>query len=201
MDGSLRPGESLLDTALAEHLGVSRTPVREAIRRLEAKGLVESSANRWTRVAKIPPEEAEMIYPIIWTLEKLAMSMAIGKLKDDDFKRMEEANKALQAALESNDPVAASKADAAFHRAFVEPSGNPHLVNILEDLKVRYRRVEVYYFERPFSYGEDSIKEHNSIIAALKSGDIAAAEAILHSNWERSLKRFRTVQKDAQETG
>ena len=69
MEGELRPGEKLLDKELAEKMGVSRTPVREALRRLEDKNLVESSANRWTRVTDISVEEPAMIYPIIWTLE------------------------------------------------------------------------------------------------------------------------------------
>ena len=72
MEGELRPGEKLLDTELAENLGVSRTPVREALRRLEDKALVEAAANRWTRVTKITVDAAELIYPIIWSLEPLA---------------------------------------------------------------------------------------------------------------------------------
>ena len=65
MEGELRPGEKLLDKELAESMGVSRTPVREAMRRLEDKGLVESAANRWTRVSEVSIHESEKIYPII----------------------------------------------------------------------------------------------------------------------------------------
>ncbi len=193
MMGVLRPGEKVVDKELAEHLGVSRTPVREAIRRLEDKGLVESSANRWTRIAQIPSTEPEMIYPIIWTLEQLALSTAIGAMTDDDFCKMDHANTALATALQGNDPVAASKADEEFHAVFIQRSQNIHLINILKDLKIRYRRLEVNYFGGT-ACGDVSVEEHKSIISALKSGDIARAGAIIHSNWERSLERFRHLE-------
>lgn len=193
MDGTLRPGEKIVDKELAEHMGVSRTPVREALRRLEDKGLVESAANRWTRVSEIPSTEPEMIYPIIWTLEKLALSIAIGSMTEEDLRKMEQANNEMKSALENNDPVAASKADKDFHDVLIERSQNFHLINILADLKIRYRRLEVNYFEA-LSYGESSIEEHQTIISALKNRDIALADKTIHSNWKRSLERFRAIE-------
>ena len=104
MEGELRPGEKLLDKVLAESMGVSRTPVREALRRLEDKGLVESAANRWTRVSEVSIDEPVKIYPIIWTLEELAVSEAIGKMSGADFTAMEKANDKLRGALAAEDP-------------------------------------------------------------------------------------------------
>ena len=192
MDGVLRPGEKIVDKELAEHLGVSRTPVREALRRLEDKGLIDSAANRWTRISPIPPKEPEMIYPVIWTLEKLALSEASVHLSRPDFKQMEAANEALKTAFEKEDPVAASKADGDFHGVFIRQSKNDILIDMLEQLKIRYRRLEVNYFEGT-AYWDSSIKEHAAIIAALKTGDLAGADALIHSNWQRSLERFRTL--------
>jgi len=200
MEGYLRPGEKIVDKELAEHMGVSRTPVREALRRLEDRGLVESSANRWTRVSKIPSKEPEMIYPIIWTLEKLALSIAIRTMSEEDFTKMEQANNELKAALESNDPVAASKADAQFHGIFLERSQNAHLIDIIKDLKIRYRRLEVNYFDG-LSIAESSIEEHKAIISALRTGDIALAEKIIHSNWKRSLERLKAVEENRKNNG
>jgi DNA-binding GntR family transcriptional regulator len=88
--------------------------------------------------------------------------------------------------------VAASKADKDFHEIFIERSQNLHLINILEDLKIRYRRLEVNYFEG-LSYGESSIEDHEIIISALRNGDIALADKTVHLNWERSLERFRAI--------
>ena len=199
MDSTLRPGEKIVDKELAEHMGVSRTPVREALRRLEDRGLVESAANRWTRVSKIPAKEPEMIYPIIWTLEKLALSIAISTMTDEDFTKMEQANNAMKAALEKNDPVAASKADAQFHGIFLDRSQNVHLIEIVKDLKIKYRRLEVNYFEG-LSIAESSIEEHKALISALRTGGITLAEKIVHSNWKRGLERIKENKENNERT-
>ena len=192
LEGELRPGEKLLDKELAESMGVSRTPVREAFRRLEDKGLVESAANRWTRVSDVSVREPERIYPIVWTLEELAVSFAIDALTPEDFKKMERANEALEKALEREDPVKASLADIHFHDVYIKRSGNPHLISILRDLKITYRRVEVTYFEGEAS-AKYSLDEHHRILAALKRRDSQEAQAMIRLNWQNSLKRLREL--------
>ncbi|WP_457578016.1 GntR family transcriptional regulator [Desulfomarina sp.] len=193
MEGELRPGEKLLDKELAEHMGVSRTPVREALRRLEDKELVESSANRWTRVSEVSIKEPERIYPIIWTLEELAVSLAVLHLTQEDFEKMEVANTALGIALDTEDPVKASLADIQFHDVFIERSGNHHLVTILRDLKIKYRRVEVTYFEG-YASAKYSLEEHYDILDALRSGDVEGAQAKIRSNWQNSLRRLKDIE-------
>lgn len=194
MEGELRPGEKLLDKELSDHMGVSRTPVREALRRLEDKGLVETAVNRWTRVTQIPVSESEMIYPIIWNLEKMAISMAIDTLSEPDFKAMDRANTALTNALKKKDPVGASRADYDFHDAFVTASGNIHLINILQDLKIKHRRVEVTYFEG-HACATYSVDEHLKILDALRQRDIELARSLIQSNWQSSLDRLKDIGK------
>jgi len=193
MEGELRPGEKLLDKELAESMGVSRTPVREALRRLEDKGLVESSANRWTRVSEVSIKEPETIYPIIWTLEELALSEAINRLTVEDFKEMDQANTALDKALGKENPVKASMADIRFHDVFIKRSENPHLIAIIRDLKIKYRRVEVTYFEG-YASAKYSLDEHHRIVAALRSGDLAEAQLVIRVNWQSSLKRLKKIE-------
>lgn len=193
MEGILRPGEKIVDKDLAVNLGVSRTPVREALRRLEDKDLVESSANRWTRVSKIPVKEPEMVYPIIWTLEKLAASLSIGRLTKTDIQQMHQANMQLKSALDRNDPLDASKADTEFHNVFINRSQNDYLIKTLQDIKIRFRRLEVEYFHG-LSYDETSVSEHKKIISALQNRDLELAEKTIHSNWEKSLKRLLSIE-------
>ncbi|MCK4536750.1 MAG: GntR family transcriptional regulator [Desulfuromonadales bacterium] len=195
MEGELRPGEKILDKELAEKMGVSRTPVREALRRLEDKELIESSANRWTRVAEISIEEPEMIYPIIWTLEELAVAQALANLTEADFRKMADANRALGEALSEADPVKASWADALFHDVYIERSNNHYLINILQDLKIRYRRVEVTYFEGS-ACARDSHDEHCRILEALKAQDLALVQSLIRSNWQSSLKRLQDIERE-----
>ncbi len=189
MDGTFHPGEKLVDKDLADNMGVSRTPVREALCRLEDKGLVESAASRWTRVAEVSPEEPGMIYPVIWTLEELAMSMAAANITGSDIQDMENSNKMFKQALMDNDPVASTRFDADFHDVFINRSGNPHLKNILSDLKVMYRRLEILFFEG-YTHITSSFNEHEQIISALKQNETEKALKILHTNWVNSLERL-----------
>lgn len=188
MEGVLKPGEKLVDKEIAEHMGVSRTPVREALRRLEEKNMVESSANRWTRVSHIPEKEPEMIYPIIWVLEELAILFATDNLTLDDFKEMTAANVAFQKAIDQDDPLASARADTEFHSVFIKKSQNPHLINILDDLKIRYRRLEVNFFNE-MGHDKSSVREHEMIIAALKDKNKALAIEIDRLNWKKALER------------
>lgn len=192
MEGELRPGEKLLDKELAESMGVSRTPVREALRRLEDKGLVESAANRWTRVSEVSIDEPVKIYPIIWTLEELAVSQALDQLTGEDLTTMERANERLRKALAEENPVEASRADSQFHEVFIKRSGNPHLVSILHDLKISYRRVEVTYFEKDTG-GKYSLDEHCRIIEALQQGDLPQTQHMIRLNWQNSLQRLQQL--------
>jgi len=191
MEGELRPGEKLLDSELAERLGVSRTPVREALRRLEDRGLVETAANRWTRVTFISMDEVERTYPIIWSLEELAVELAFPRLSRAELARMAELNRELEAALASRDPVLASRTDARFHQVFIERSENPELIDLIAHLKLKLRRLEVLHFE-VYLVASESIREHAEFIAALENGtDPEPGRRLLRRNWQGSLARLR----------
>jgi len=199
MEGVLRPGEKILDKDLAEKMGVSRTPVREAIRRLEDKNLVESATNRWTRVSEIPIEEPEMIYPIIWSLEELAVAQAFTHLTTSDFLSMKKANSRLDEALKKGDPIVASRADADFHAVYIAQADNPFLSNILKDLKIRSRRIEVAYFGGS-SLAQESVSEHHLMLESMENGDLERVQQMIRSNWQSSLKRLKAVIEEQVET-
>ena len=192
MEGVLLPGEKLVDKSLAENLGVSRTPVREALRRLEDKALVQTEANRWTRVAPIAPAEAQLIYPVIWHLEELAVDMALPHLTTADFSDMRKSNRALDQAILDRDPVAASKADTRFHNRFVRRCGNPYLAEIIQDLKVKHRRLEVVFFKGGTA-ARTSVAEHEQIVAALKAGQADRARRLIRANWQASLDQLSVI--------
>ena len=192
MNGDLLPGEKLLDTELAESLGVSRTPVREALRRLEDKGHVEASASRWTRVADISISEAAMIYPVIGALEELAVSLAMPNLTDNDFAEMEQANADLKAAIQARDPEKSSRADVRFHNVIIKKSENHHLSNILQDLKLKHRRLELIYFNG-CALASDSVNEHDQIIAALKMRDCGKAAKLVQLNWMKTVGKLKEL--------
>src|SRR6266568_1032106 len=167
VDGALAPGEKVRDLQLAERLGVSRMPIREALNRLADEGFVEMAANRWTRVSPLNPEDAERIYPIIWSLERLAVRLAGPNLGDRGIDAMARSNARLRAALEAGEGVEASRADAEFHQAYINATGNSELVKILSGLKIKLRRLEIAYFGGSV-VASRSIEEHELVIEALR---------------------------------
>ncbi|MGF1471744.1 MAG: GntR family transcriptional regulator [Rubrobacteraceae bacterium] len=191
VDGTLKPSEKMRDKELAGALGVSRTPVREALRRLEDEGLVESAANRWTRVSSVDISEAKSIYPIIWSLEALAISLAESRIGGAEIEEMAEINARLERALSKRKAVEASESDRAFHEVFVRRSGSEDLIKILNELKMRLRRLEVLYFGGCVVAGK-SVAEHEEILEALRSKDYVWAAAAVEANWKESLKRIFT---------
>lgn len=190
LDGELRPGEKVVDSELAERLGVSRTPVREALRRLEDKGLIETAANRWTRVSLVSLDEVKRIYPLIWTLEALAVEMALPRLGRPEIARLAQANRELGAALVAKDPVRASQADARFHQVLIDASENPELIAVLANLKITLRRLEVLHFEASIVASE-SVHEHADLLETLREGrGLSLAQRLIRKNWQGSLARL-----------
>ncbi|MGD1949401.1 MAG: GntR family transcriptional regulator [Leptolyngbyaceae cyanobacterium] len=192
VSGELEPGEKLKDKELAAQLGVSRTPIREALRKLEDEGLVETAANRWTRVAPITLSDAENIYPIIQNLETLALTLAFPHLSAQSIQAMTTANSKLKMALEQNNPHTAMVADATFHQTLTDTANNVELSAILKQLKSKYQRIELAYFSQA-DLLLASFEEHRLLISAIKANDLAAAQQALTSNWQGSIDRLRKL--------
>jgi DNA-binding GntR family transcriptional regulator len=183
VQGILEPEEKLKDDELAKRLGISRTPVREALMRLEDEGLIETSANRWTKVSGVNLQDAKLIYPIVARLETLALEQAFKFLSKEDFKAMRQANQDLQKALESERAVDAARADVAFHGVFIGRSQNPELIRILTELKLKHERLEIAYFGDA-SLGKHSPKQHLQIVKLLEQGNLKQALKALEDNWK-----------------
>lgn len=192
VSGELEPGEQLRDKELATQLGVSRTPIREALRKLEDEGLVETAANRWTRVALITLREAESIYPIIQKLEELALTLAFPRLSAQHIQAMETTNNDLKTALKQNNPHAAMVADTVFHQTLTDIANNLELSALLSQLKTKYQRIELAYFSEA-ELLLASFEEHQMLISALKTTDLEAAQQALARNWQGSIERLRQL--------
>ena len=197
IDGTLQPGEVLKDHQLADTLGVSRTPVREALRRLEDEGLVETAANRWTRVAPLNVEQAQHWHEIVAALEGLALERAAPQLTSEDFEHMANANKDLGVALERGDMRAAVDADDVFHGVYLAHTNNGELVRLLRDLKRKIRRLELAYFHLK-DEAHESVQEHNRVLSHLRDGQHAAAVVAVVENWRNSWERFARNVREVQ---
>jgi DNA-binding GntR family transcriptional regulator len=190
VDGTLAPGETLRDQEIAELLGVSRTPVREALRRLEDEGFVETALNRWTRVAPLDLRKAIEIYSIVEALELLALENA--QLRPDDIEQMKVANEGMRKAIQRKDAAAALRADEIFHGVWIARTQNSELWLLIGQLKTKMRRVELAYWHRA-KHIDQSLSEHRAIIKALTDGSRRTAIAALKQNWEGSMERLRSV--------
>jgi DNA-binding GntR family transcriptional regulator len=196
VEGTLQPGEVLHDQAIAAALGVSRTPVREALRRLEDEGFVETALNRWTRVAPLDLGKAAELYAILEALERLALETAFARLTADDLKVMVEANRLLRRAAGAGDAALADQADEAFHQVWIQRAGNQELIALVARLKTRIRRVELAYFDAA-GRARQSCREHAVLVGALRRRALPEALAALQRNWRGSAARLRQLAQQA----
>ena len=180
VDGTFSPGEQLKDAELASWLGVSRTPVREALLRLGASGLVVAIPGRSTTVTAIDDGAARDARDVIAALHALAVRQMAGRLSDDDLDRMRESNRSVARAVASGDIGAALDADEELHRVPVTALGNHALESVLEHLDPLVRRAERMRFTLD---GRSSVELHEQLIDLLATGDAERAAAVTFDIW------------------
>lgn len=183
VDGTFTPGEQLKDGELAEWLGVSRTPVREALLRLAASGLVVALPGRSTTVSAIDAPMVRDARDVVAAMHELAVREVTGRLSDHDVERMREANRRFAAAVSSGDVGAALDTDEELHRIPVTALGNHALEAVLEQFGPLVRRAERLRFDL---YGQVSTEQHERLIDLMAAGDAQGAAAVAFEIW-RSL--------------
>ncbi|QDI92685.1 GntR family transcriptional regulator [Salicibibacter halophilus] len=186
ISGELKPEERLRDKELSEQLGISRTPVREAMLRLEDEEFIISKPNSYTMVAPIDVIEVKEIYSIVIALETLALEEAIKNPQLQDVEDLISINQDYKAAIEQGDPKRCLENDRNFHAQIVKMSGNNELEKLLTSVKEKILRVESYYFHNSVPKDE-SLQQHNVIIECIKNNELAQATNMLKENWMNSL--------------
>jgi DNA-binding GntR family transcriptional regulator len=181
--GDIVPGNRLQDVQLAAELGVSRTPVREALLRLEGEGLVESDPNRGFFVAPLSRKEVLEIYPIVWTLECLALDSSAPPTAAQ-IRALREIN--AQMAAVTDDPLHRQELDLRWHQTLVESCANERLKVFLAALKQIVRRYECVYMRDP-ALVRRSVRDHAEILEALVGKKPKLASRLLERNWHASM--------------
>ncbi|MGR0319557.1 GntR family transcriptional regulator [Agromyces sp. ZXT2-3] len=181
VSGELAPGERLRDPELEAWLGVSRTPIREAIARLEAAGLVQTRRAKQTVVAPLDTRTALAAQRIAAALHALAVREAVPQLTSADLEAMSNANAAFAKALRLDDVDAAIAADDAFHDVAVRASANPLLPGLLEQVTPLLRRLERARFRS--LAGRGSVADHDRIVELSAAGLADEAAAATLDNW------------------
>jgi DNA-binding GntR family transcriptional regulator len=180
VDGTFQPGEQLKDADLAEWLGVSRTPIREALLRLATSGLVVAVPGRSTTVTEIDTDAARDARDVIAAMHSLAVGEMAGKLGDDDLQQMRDANARFAAALAAGDIEAAHAADEQLHRVPITALGNQALEAVIEQFDPLVRRAERHRFS---SDGQTSVDLHNQLIDLLAEGNVQQAAELTYAIW------------------
>lgn len=181
VDGTFTPGEKLVDTELERWLGVSRTPIREAVLRLARSGLVIAKPGRSTVVTPLDSRATLQAQAVAAAMHELAVREAVPRLSAADLDRMRAANRDFAAALQRDDADAALAADDAFHAVAVDVAGNPFIRDALEAVTPLLRRIERLRFSSVAARG--SIAQHDAVIERCAEGDVDAAAALVRGNW------------------
>ena len=180
VENTLAPGARVVESKLAEQLGVSRTPVREALFRLHQEGFVLTSVGRGFSVKPLDEREARELFPILSALEGLALSIA-GPLLALDVEALREANRAL--APLARRPLEAIEADTAFHEMLLRRCPNSSLLEMIDAVRRRLLRYE-YVYMADETLLDVSIAQHEAIIDCISKCDFGGAAKALETNYE-----------------
>ncbi len=185
--GTLKPGERVAESELAEKYGISRTPIREAFRQLETEGFLKVIPRRGAEVASLTEEDVREFYEVKSLLESYAAKVATEKLTEKDIKRLELINQSMERFAKAGDIKSFFKADNEFHDIFIQKCGNDKLCNIIQNLLQQFQRFRIASLVIKGRM-EVSVEQHKEIIKACCGRDSSLVEQLVKRNAEYSAK-------------
>jgi DNA-binding GntR family transcriptional regulator len=187
--GSMPAGSKLRDASIAAELGVSRTPVREALLRLSREGLLSAEAGRGFRLAPLDPAELLEIGSILTTLEPLALDQS----PEPSSRRIERLADIVRRLEQTRGDIAGCiELDEEFHRVLLEDCPNRRLLALVETLRRGLRRYLHHYLEQAGRVSLSSL-QHSKIADALRKGDRQAARQLLERKWRRGIDEIESA--------
>lgn len=181
--GNLEPGQQLNERDLAVQLGISRTPLREALIGLEYEGLVEARPSRGFRVATLDADTARQLCTIVATLE----GAAVRALEEVDEARLDELDELTRRRTETDDAGETIRLDAEWHRKLIEGCELDELLQLAEMIRTRLYFYEYAYLQKMDDL-EESSDQHRAVTAALREGDLEEAAELLKEHWQTGMK-------------
>lgn len=199
LKGELEPGERLMEIQLAERLGVSRTPIREAIRKLELEGLVLMIPRKGAEVAEISEKSLREVLEVRRSLEELAIELACQRISPEELSELEEAENTFAKAVETGEVMAIAESDESFHELIYRATANERLVQILNNL-----REQMYRYRLEYIKDEDRrqilVVEHEHILHAIRSRNIVDAKGAVREHIDNQqltiTKNLNTAKKN-----
>ena len=186
MVGEIAPGTRMMEVDLADEMGVSRTPVREAIRKLEKEGLVTIEPRRGAYASDISAKDMVDVLEVRQDLEGMAAGLAAQKIAEGDILQLKDMTRRYKEAVEAGDIEEIIKQDEDFHKYIVGLSDNKTLIKMVsqvQELALRFR----YIYYDDFSRFKNQPTEHQAIVDAIVSGDVNSARV----NAEEHLARLK----------
>ena len=179
--GDLVAGERLMELQLAAKLGVSRTPIREAIRMLEQEGLAITIPRKGAIVARMTEKDMQDVLEIREALEELSVQVACDKITDGEIVQLRKNMENFEQALKSDDLKKMAQADVEFHDVIYQATDNPKLINMLNNLREQMYRYRVEYLKDPQNH-EQLLNEHEAIYQGIVKKDKDAVTAMIRKH-------------------
>ncbi len=170
LKGDLKPGERLMEIHLAGKLGVSRTPIREAIRMLELEGLVTMVPRKGAEVARISKQDLRDVLEVRRSLDSLAVSLACERITDEEKEDLKNAEADFEKAIETSDATTIAEADVRYHDVILKASKNGRLMQMVNNLAERVYRYRLEYIKDKRNHLR-LIEEHRKIMKYIDEGD------------------------------
>ena len=194
--GKLKPGERLFEEQLAASLKVSRVPLREALRRLEAEGYVTFLPNEGVAVSKPTVEEVGEYYSIASVLEGLAARLAVARAEPEEVARLRELHQLLKEACKAKDTEGYLAANSRFHRYIAELAGNQRLYRLIDQMRQDIRKTRILSLQLPQRL-DYSMREHDQIMDAFLKKNSALAEATVIRHLQNQMEALKKVLRGA----
>ena len=179
--GDLVAGERLMELQLAAKLGVSRTPIREAIRMLEQEGLAITIPRKGAIVAGMTEKDMQDVLEIREALEELSVQVACDKITDEEIAKLQKNMKNFEHSLKSGDLKKMAQADVEFHDVIYQATDNPKLISMLNNLREQMYRYRVEYLKNPQNH-EQLLKEHEAIYKGIVEKDKKAVTEMIRKH-------------------
>jgi DNA-binding GntR family transcriptional regulator len=185
INGTLKPGERLMEIQLADELGVSRTPIREAIRRLELEGFLVMVPRRGTYVADLSIKDINEVFEIRTALDVLAAGLAAERITEDELEKMERLLVQIGEYIEISDAEKIVEADEQFHDVLYQASRNDRLVGIICNLREQFTRFRTISMAYPGRI-KKTLDEHRHLVEAIAQRDVEVAQQCAREHMENA---------------
>lgn len=194
--GELAPGERLMEIKLANRLGVSRTPIREAIRKLELEGLVVMVPRKGAEVARISQKGLHDVLEVRGALEELVVELACKRITTEEIRELKSNLKEFKVAIHEKDFALMANKDVEFHDIIYKATKNDKLIQILNNLREQIYRYRIEYIKDCHSHNI-LITEHQTLISNLSSHNITEAKKNIRSHLSNQMITVsRNIQTD-----